>query len=135
MSKERVPDRNNPAVVTTRYSDSIFAKLVLSLFADLGATIQTYVCVDRDGAGGVPPVGQGCGSLYDSWRNTNDKLVKCVESSTEPMNSTEIRACNSFQIQYDAFAPTLEALLKTGPDPGNRVGESKARLETFRYVY
>ena len=57
LAEERVPNRLNPAVIDVRYSDSIFAKLTASLFADLGATIQTYVCTDRDGAGGVPPVG------------------------------------------------------------------------------
>lgn len=137
MAEEKVPNRTNPAVIETRYSDSILAKLTLSLFKDLGETIDTYACVDRDGGTGAPISATACSNLQANWFNTNDKLTKCVESSTQPLNSTEIRACNAFEVQYQPFKALVDGLMKssTASDPANRVGEVKARLEVFRYVY
>jgi len=136
LAKERVPSRTDGAI-GSRYSDSIFAKLVLSQFNDLGATIDTYLCVDRDGGTVSPATAQACGDLQGAFPVVLDKLVKCVESSTEPLNSTEIRACNAFETQYEPFKSSVDALVKspTATDPANRVGEVKARLEVFRYVY
>ena len=134
MSKEQVPNRTNPAVLETRYSDSIFAKLVLSLFADLGETIDTYLCVNADPGGVGAPVAS-CGTLQQAWDNTADKHQKCVESSTEPKTPSGIQTCQAFEIQYASFSSIVDALVPTGSDPANRVGEVKARKLTFRYVY
>jgi len=124
-------------MAAARYSDSILAKLTLSLFEDLGETIDNYACLDRDGGTGAPISSASCSSLQADWFNTNDKLAKCVESSTEPLNSTEIRACNAFEVQYAPFKALVDGLTKSpsASDPANRVGEVKARLEVFRYVY
>jgi hypothetical protein len=132
------PDLDDPTAPTgVRYSDSILAKLTLSLFKDLGETIDTYACLNNDGGTGVPVSATDCTNLKAGWFNTNDKLTKCVESSTQPLNSTEIRTCNAFEVQYAPFATLVNGLLKapTASDPANRVGELKARLEVFRYVY
>jgi hypothetical protein len=133
------PDRDDPSTPTgVRYSDSVLAKLTLSLFKDLGETIDTYACLNNDPGGTGAPVGAtDCTNLKANWFNTNDKLTKCVESSTEPLNSTEIRTCNAFEVQYAPFAALVNGLVKspTASDPANRVGELKARLEVFRYVY
>jgi len=121
-----------------RYSDSALAKLTLSLFKDLGETIDTYACLNNDPGGtGAPVSASNCTNLKAGWINTNDKLTKCVESSTEPLTSTEIRTCNAFEVQYAPFAALVNGLVKspTASDPANRVGELKARLEVFRYVY
>jgi hypothetical protein len=123
---------------TVRYSDSVLAKLTLSLFKDLGETIDTYACLNNDpGGAGEPVSADTCTTLKANWFNTNDKLTKCVESSTQPLNSTEIRTCNAFEVQYAPFAALVNGLVKspTASDPANRVGELKARLEVFRYVY
>jgi hypothetical protein len=137
LAAELVPNRQNPSQLEVRYPDSVFARLVLSLFKDLGATIDDYLCFDRDGGNGAPVSASQCSTLKSAWLNTNDKLTKCVESSTEPMNSTEIRACNAFETQYAPFATLVNGLTRpTGvTDVANRVGEAKARLEVFRYVY
>jgi hypothetical protein len=136
MSEEQVPNRTNPAELETRYSDSIFAKLVLSLFADLGETIDTYLCVNADPGGSGPPVAaSACGTLRSAWVNTSDKLIKCVESSTEPKTPSGIQTCQAFEIQYASFSSQIDALVRSGSDPGNRVGEVQAREEVFRYVY
>jgi hypothetical protein len=136
MSEERVPNRVNPAVLETRYSDSIFAKLVLSLFNDLGETIDTYLCVNADpGGSGAPVAPSACGTLQGAWDNTADKLGKCVESSTEPKTPSGIQTCQAFEIQYATFSSQVDALVRSGSDPANRVGEVKARKEVFRYVY
>jgi hypothetical protein len=134
MAEEHVPSRTNPAVLETRYSDSIFAKLVLSLFADLGETIDTYLCVNADPGGVGPPVAD-CATLQDAWGNTADKLIKCVESSTEPKTPSGIQTCQAFEIQYGSFSDKVDALVPSGFDPANRVGEVQARKEVFRYVY
>jgi hypothetical protein len=135
LAAERVPNRTNPQVTDVRYPDSIFARLVLSLFSDLGATIDDYLCFDRDGGTGAPL--SSCTTVHDAWANTFDKLTKCVESSTEPLNSTEIRTCNAFETQYAPFATMVNGLVPApgATDPANRIGETKARLEVFRYVY
>jgi hypothetical protein len=131
-------DEVTPTGTIVRYSDSVLAKLTLSLFKDLGETIDTYACLNNDPGGtGAPVRASDCTSLKAEWFNTNDKLTKCVESSTQPLNSTEIRTCNAFEVQYVPFAALVNGLAKspTASDPANRVGELKARLEVFRYVY
>lgn len=137
LAAELVPNRQDPSQLEVRYPDSVFARLVLSLFRDLGATIDDYLCFDRDGGSGAPVSASQCSSLKSAWTNTHDKLTKCVESSTEPMNSTEIRACNAFETQYAPFATLVNGLTRPMgvTDVANRVGEAKARLEVFRYVY
>ncbi|HET7202672.1 MAG TPA: hypothetical protein VFI92_04835 [Steroidobacteraceae bacterium] len=135
LAPERVQDPDT-GEIEVRYPDSIFARLVLSLFQDLGATIDDYLCFDRDGGTGAPVSAATCTSLQESYDTTLDKLIKCVESSTEPMNSTEIRACQAFETQYLAFASLVGSLTPNALDPANRIGEGQARLlEVFRYIY
>lgn len=135
LAAERLPDPASPGQFVVRYPDSIFAKLVLSLFNDLGKTIDEYLCFDRDGGNGAPVSASTCSSLQANWVNTQDKLQKCVESSTEPLNSTQIRTCNAFEVQYEPFRAQVTGLMPASLDLANRIGEAKARLEVFRYVY
>lgn len=137
LAAERGPDTHHKGGSVVRYPDTIFAKLALSLFHDLGATIDDYLCFDRDGGSGAPVSATTCSSLRASWANTNDKLAKCIESSVKPMHSSGIRTCNAFETHYASFAALVNGLVRAegSSDVANRVGEAKARLEVFRYVY
>jgi hypothetical protein len=133
LAKEAKLDTGGSYTVT--YPDTIFGKLAMSLFNDIGTTINTYLCSGTLD-GGSAPVGQpACGNLYANWYNTNDKLTKCVLASLQPKTSSQDQNCQSFETQYLAYKSALDALALSGTDPANRLGEVKSRTEVFRFVY
>lgn len=118
------------------YPDTIFARLVLSLSQDLTDTMARYLCVNADPGGNVAPVGQPmCSNLQASWANTASKLQNCVLASTDPKQSSQKQNCQAFESQYLGYKSDLDAIVLSGDDPANRLGEVRARTEVLRYVY
>jgi hypothetical protein len=123
------------------YADSVFATLLSSLAADLGATLDQYVCTNAISDGGTgtalgaPVTAAACSTLKSSWSNTEDKLAKCIMASTDPKTSAGAQTCQAFRTQFASFSSTVDSTLRSGQDYANRVGELKARKDVLFHVF
>jgi hypothetical protein len=118
-------------------NDAVFARLVQSLWEDLGQTKARYACqaADPAPAGSAAPISPAqCISLAAKWRKARSRINACVNASFKPASPSGTAACNSAKDLVAQFEVALPAA-PTGPDPYNRVGELKARVDVFQHVW
>jgi hypothetical protein len=115
--------------------DAVLAKLLLSLYDDLGDALDQLACTDIDG-GGLPPLStSSCSTLNADWLNGKDKLDKCWDATQDPKQSSGSQNCQAFISQLTSFSNTLAGVAPFGPDLANRKGELGARVETIFHLY
>ena len=139
---EVAPDTYGPTIrsfsprVTTD-NDAVFARLAQSLWDDVGNLRRDFACKQADTVptGGVAPLpGAVCNTLAGIWSVAKFKLDLCVTAAFFPQNSAGTAVCNlarKYVIDYQNALPASA----TGPDVANRLGEQKARVETFLHVF
>jgi hypothetical protein len=118
--------------------DSVFAKLLDSIYNDLEATRALLVCAngDADAGGDVAPLASGvCGALASRWDNGRTKLDDCINASMFPKQSQAVRNCEAFATQLTNYQTTLNGAVRAGIDPANRIGEQKARVAVVFEVF
>jgi hypothetical protein len=118
-------------------NDAVFARLVQSLWADLGETKARYACraADPAPAGSAAPIGPAqCELLATKWRQAKTKINACVQASFKPASATGTAACSAARDRVAAFEAALPAS-PVGPDPYNRLGELTSRVEVFQHVW
>jgi hypothetical protein len=118
--------------------DSVFAKLLDSIYNDLEATRALLVCAngDADAGGDVAPLASGvCSTLLSRWNNGRTKLDDCINASMFPKQSQAVRNCEAFATQLTNYQTTLNGAVRAGIDPANRIGEQKARVAVVFEVF
>jgi hypothetical protein len=115
--------------------DAVLAKLLISLYDDLGDALNQLACTDVDAAGLPPLSASSCSTLNATWLNGKDKLDKCWEATQQPKQSSGSQNCQAFVSQLTGFSNTLAGVASFGPDPANRKGELRARVETLFHLY
>ena len=128
-----------------------FVDLTSRLFDDLERARALTACrdVDRnpkypDGSPRPPLTGATCASLASNWANARDKLTKCLDATQQPKISSLSQNCQAFTSQFTQYKNVLNAAVVNGAiddndvqtgDVANRLGELKARVKVFEYVY
>jgi len=125
-----VPDPGNEIV-----DDAVFAKLLLTLYDDLGDAIDDLGCLDADGNGTAPLSASVCGNAQSQWANGLDKLEKCWDATQQPKQSSGDQNCQAFVSQLSGLTSTLAGATSSGLDQANRVGELQARIAVVTHVY
>lgn len=139
---EVAPDTYGPTIRSlsprvTSDNDAVFARLAQSLWDDVGILRRDFACKQADTVptGGAAPLpGSVCNTLAGIWSVAKFKLDLCVAAAFFPQNSTGTALCNlarKYVIDYQNALPASA----TGPDVANRLGEQKARVETFLHVF
>jgi hypothetical protein len=142
INLEIAPDTWGPTIKSstpklTVNNDAVFARLVQSLWTDLGQTKARYACTTADPvpAGSAAPIPQAlCDSLAAKWNQAKSKINACVNAAFKPASAAGTAACNQAKDQVAAFEAALPAT-PAGPDPYNRVGELHARVDVFQHVW
>lgn len=130
-----VSDGSCPVGGNEHPDDAVFAKLLLSLYDELGATLDQLACADVDGGGSAPLSASSCATLDATWANGKDKLDKCWNATQQPKQSAGDQTCQAFLSQLTGFSNTLAGVPAHGPDPANRKGELRARVEVLFHLY
>jgi len=118
-------------------NDAVFARLVQSLWKDIGEVRSRYACQQADPAptGGVAPLAKAaCDLLAGRWALADIKVGLCVHSSFFPASSYRTWICDRALDKVADFESALPATA-TGPDPFNRLGELKTRVNVFQHVW
>jgi hypothetical protein len=139
---ETTPDTYGPTVksakpLVTVNNDAVFARLVESLWKDVGEVRASYACrqADPTPAGGPAPLsGAVCRTLAARWSDANKKIRDCVTKSFKPLTGYALGICEYARERVEKFGAALPAT-PTGPDPYNRLAELAARVETFKHVW
>ncbi len=139
---EIVPDTYAPTVKShkptiTVNNDAVFARLVQSLWNDIGETRARYACRQADPvpSGGAPPLSRHvCKKLATLWKTADARLEQCVKATFYPASANQTRICARARDYVDAFEAVLPESA-AGPDVYNRLGELKARVDVFQHVW
>jgi hypothetical protein len=124
-----------PATLPSNYDqyNDVYARLLVSLFDDLGLALDSTARVDVDGNGQAPLGDPAWRSLKSSWLNAEDKLQKCVSAAYDKRSAAD-QTCQAFFQQISSFRGAAAATIPTGPDRANRVGELVGRADVIVYV-
>ena len=123
--------------VLTVDNDAVFARLVQSLWKDLGNIRANFACKQADpvAAGGLPPLSAAaCSQLATLWSAAMGKIDSCVVATFSPVSATGTKQCQRAQTAVADFEAALPAAA-AGPDPYNRLGELKGRTNVFQHVW
>jgi hypothetical protein len=139
---EVAPDTFGPTIKSrqkrlTQNNDAVFARLVQSLWTDLGEIRANYACKQSDPvpAGGVAPLSKNlCKKLAVHWAIADLKVDLCVVAAFYPASSYQGWICGLASESVGTFESLLPAAA-TGPDDFNRLGELKTRVEVFQHVW
>jgi hypothetical protein len=142
INLEVVPDTWGPTIKSTTpkltsNNDAVFARLVQSLWDDLGATKAQYACKQSDPtpAGGVAPLSKPlCRTLATLWSKARSDIRRCVNLTFQAVSSNQATRCAIAKNSVSAFGSALPAAA-TGPDPYNRLGELESRVEVFQHIW
>lgn len=142
INLEVVPNTWGPTIKSfhakvTANNDAVFARMVQSLWKDIGETRASYACKQADPtpSGGTAPLSSAqCKALSSLWSHADLKVNLCVLSSFGPVTGYALGICEYARELVDDFEAALPATA-SGPDPYNRLGELKARVEVFRHVW
>jgi hypothetical protein len=142
INLEVVPDTFGPTIKSgkpklTLDNDAVFARLVQTLWKDLGETKARYACRQADPApsGGTAPLSKPvCKQLASLWTGARNRINQCVKTTFKPAGAQQAKACARAIDGVVAFEAALPAS-PTGPDPFNRLGELKTRVTVFRHVW
>ena len=119
----------------TPNKDDVFAQLLLKLFDDLDKTRAELACKQVDTTGAAPLSTKVCSALKTQWSATKIKLDKCYKASIQPKSSAGSENCQAFFTQLKGYQTILNGASTSGPDPANRLGELKARVNVLFHVY
>ena len=119
----------------TPNKDDVFAQLLLTLFDDLEETRAELACKQVDTTGAAPLSSKACTSLRTAWSDAKNSLNRCYSASIQPKSSASKERCNTFLVKLRAYQTTLNGVSTSGPDPANRLGELKARVNVLFHVY
>ena len=139
---ETTPDTYGRTIKSTKplltvNNDAVFARLVETLWTDLGEVRANYACKQADPtpAGGVAPLSKAvCTTLTARWTDANKKIKDCVTKTFKPITGLALGICELAREYVDMFGAALPAS-PTGPDPYNRLAELEGRLATFEHVW
>ncbi len=139
---ETTPDTYGPTIkspkpLVTANNDAVFARLVESLWKDLGEVRANYACKQADPTptGGQAPLSNAvCNTLSARWAEANKKIKDCVTKTFKPLTGAALGICEFARERVDLFGAALPAS-PTGPDPYNRLAELEGRLATFKHVW
>ncbi len=142
VNLEIAPDTFGPTIKSsnarvTVNNDAVFARLVQSLWNDLGEVKARYACKQADPvpSGGPAPLASVlCKNLASLWSAAKDKIRICVNATFQPVSSQQALKCDRARDAVDIFEAALPAAA-SGPDPFNRLGELKARTDVFQHVW
>ena len=119
----------------TPNKDDVFAQLLLTLFDDLDETRAELACKQVDTTGAAPLSSKVCSALKTQWSAAKVKLNKCYNASIQPKSSAGSENCQAFFTQLRGYQTILNGASTSGPDPANRLGELKARVNVLFHVY
>ncbi len=131
------PTITSPVPVLTRGNDAVFARLMQTLYGQLGTAQRDLACqqVDPVPSGGTPPLPASlCSTLDGIWLNGKEKLDKCILAGFQPKQSAGDENCQSFVSQLGNYQARLPATT-VAADIANRTGELKARIAVIFHVY
>jgi len=139
---EVTPDTFGPTIKSktpkvTVNNDAVFARLVQTLWEDLGTIKGQYACRQADPvpSGGPAPLAKTlCKSLGPLFSQAKKDIRQCVNLSFRPASANRTARCAAAEASVAAFAAALPSSA-TGPDPFNRLGELEARVEVFQHVW
>lgn len=142
INLEIVPTTYGPTIKSfspkvTVNNDAVFARLVQSLWRDLGDSRSNYACKQADPTptGGVAPLSKTvCNKLASFWAIADFKIGLCVDATFYPASGYQAWICGLARNYVDAFEAALPAAA-TGPDAYNRLGELRARVDVFQHVW
>ncbi len=118
-------------------NDAVFARMVQSLWKDIGEVRSQFLCKQSDpsAAGGVPPLSSAlCKKLASVWSIADFKINLCVDAAFYPASSYRSWICGLAEKYVGDFESLLPAEV-TGSDPYNRLGESRARVDVFQHIW
>ena len=132
-----VGDGNCPVGAPETADDAVFAKLLISLYDDLGEALNEVACMDVDNDPSVtaPLSGSTCAALNATFDNGKDKLGKCWDATRQPKQSAGSQNCQAFVSQLTSFSNTLALAPQNPNDVANRKGELQARVEVLFHLY
>jgi len=131
------PTIKSPKPLVTVNNDAVFARLVESLWKDLGEVRANYACKQADPTptGGQAPLSSAvCNTLSARWTEANKKIKDCVTKTFKPLTGYALGICEYAFERVELFGAALPAT-PTGPDPYNRLAELEGRLATFKHVW
>ena len=141
---EVVPDTFGPTVhsstpVLTTGNDAVFARLVQSLYSDLGYVLKELACKQADQSLNVAPplTAYECNTLKGDWELGLYKLNKCLEGVFKDVHHDYgKRQYCQYVLSYglDPFANHIPANTPSR-DIANRIGELRARTIVLRHLY
>jgi hypothetical protein len=117
----------------TKANDAVFARLLQSLYADLGQVQTNFACKSADGPG-QPISDSVCSTLTSTWANGKQKIDKCIDAVFQPKGSASNENCQSFVSQLTNYRNALPPANPTG-DIANRIGELKVRIAVIFNLY
>jgi hypothetical protein len=118
-------------------NDAVFARLVQSLWKDLGEIRANYACKQADPvpAGGPAPLAPAlCKTLASLWSQTDRKVKACVDETFKPITGVALGICELAREYVDGFEAALPATT-TRPDPYNRLGELHGRVKAYKHIW
>jgi hypothetical protein len=129
------PTIKSPKPKLTVANDAVVARLVQSLWDDVATSRRELACLNVDPAPGAPAIDAAdCQTLSATWALADQKIDECVAAAFKPRTAAATATCNvarQFVTQYDAQLPATP----NGPDVANRLGEQKARVETWLHIW
>ena len=141
---EVAPDTWGPTIrssspkVTTN-NDAVFARLAQSLWEDLGTSRKDLACkqVDTTATTTAPLTSAQCSNLSNIWSIARLKLNLCVTAAFYPYNGYNTSFFCGLARKYVVDYQTALAAIPAAPtrDVANRIGEQKARTQTFLYFF
>jgi hypothetical protein len=123
--------------LVTPNDKGVFAKLLLSLQADLTSMVNAQVCTADDGQADAPWSDASCQDFNADAANTADKLGKCIAAAADGKESLRNQTCQAYETQFAAQESAMFGfpLSGEGNDPANRIGEALARLLVIQNIY
>lgn len=142
INLETAKDTYGPTIKSTKPSvtvnnDAVFARLVQSMWKDLGDIRANYACKQADPvpAGGQAPLAPAlCKTLASLWSQTDRKVTACVDATFKPITGYAYGICQQARDYVDSFEAALPASTAR-PDPYNRLGELHGRVAVFKHVW
>ena len=128
--------KSSKAIVTVN-NDAVFARMVQSLWKDIGEVRSQYACkqFDPSPTGGVAPLSSAlCKKLASIWSHADLKIKLCVNATFSPLTGYAYGVCEYAREITDEFAAAIPGAA-SGPDPFNRLGELLARVQVFQHIW
>jgi hypothetical protein len=115
----------------------VFARMVQSLWKDLGEVRAQYACKQADPvpSGGTAPLSSSvCKKLASAWSLADLKIGLCINEFFDTPDGNSYGICDYARDLIEAFGQKLPAAA-TGPDVYNRLGELRSRVEVMKHIW